>query len=72
MRWEAEMKQLRDFDHDDVHRLIADEGWDQPMREVTRVRLSPRQQVVFWGLRAYVLVMTAVVVWAFAHGAPGA
>ncbi len=63
------MKHLRDFDHDAVHRLIADEGWDQPMAEVTRVRLSARQQAVFWGLRVYVVAMTAVVVWAFMHNA---
>lgn len=63
------MKQLRDFDHEAVHRLITDEGWDQPMPEVRRIRLSPRQQAVFWGLRVYVVVMTAIVVWAFLHGA---
>ena len=63
------MKQLRDFDHDAVHRLITDEGWDQPMAEVTRVRLTTSQQAVFWGLRVYVVLMTAVVVWAFLHGA---
>ncbi len=63
------MKQLRDFDQDAVHRLLADEGWDQPVAEVARIRLSPRQQAVFWGLRVYVVVMTAIVVWAFLHGA---
>ncbi|OIQ89509.1 hypothetical protein GALL_285860 [mine drainage metagenome] len=65
------MKQLHEFDHDAVHRLIVAEGWDQPLAAVTRVRLSARQQAVFWGLRVYVVVMTAVVVWAFVHGARG-
>ncbi|WP_297911871.1 hypothetical protein [Thiomonas sp.] len=63
------MKRLHEFDHDSVHRLISDEGWDRPMAEVTQVRLSASQQAVFWGLRAYVVVMTGVVVWAFVHGA---
>ena len=63
------MKQLHEFDHDAVHRLIVDEGWDQTLPELKRVRLSTRQQLVFWGLRVYVVVMTAVVVWAFLHGA---
>lgn len=65
------MKQLDEFDHDAVHRLIVAEGWDQPMAEVTRIRLSAWQQAVFWGLRIYVVVMTAVVAWAFLHGAAG-
>ncbi len=39
------------------------------MAEVTRIRLSARQQAVFWGLRVYVVIMTAIVVWAFMHGA---
>lgn len=65
------MKQLNEFDRSAVHRLIADEGWDRPMAEVTQIRLSPLQKSVFWGLRVYVVVMTTVVVWAFLHGAAG-
>ena len=63
------MKQLHEFDHDAVHRLITAEGWDQTLPEVKRIRLSTSQQVVFWGLRIYVVVMTGVVGWAFLHGA---
>ncbi len=63
------MKQLDEFDHDAVRRLIVAEGWGQPLPEVRRMRLSARQQGVFWGLRIYVMVMTAVVGWAFLHGA---
>lgn len=62
------MKKLHEFDQAAVHRLIETEAWDQPLAEVSRIRLSVRQQAVFWGLRIYVMVMTAVVAWAFAHG----
>ena len=65
------MKELRDFHAQEIRRLIEQERWDEPLAQVKRTRLSPGQQVVFWGLRVYVLVMTAVVVWAFLHGAAG-
>ena len=65
------MKQLREFDQVVIRRLIENEGWDKPLPEVRRVQLNGRQQAVFWGLRLYVVVMTAVVVWAFLHGAAG-
>ena len=65
------MKELRDFHAQEIRRLIEQERWDEPLAQVKRIRLSPDQQAVFWGLRVYVLVMTAVVVWAFLHGAAG-
>ena len=65
------MKQLHEFDPVVIRRLIENEGWEKPLPEVRRVQLTTRQQVVFWGLRLYVVVMTAVVVWAFLHGAAG-
>ena len=65
------MKELRDFHAQDIRRLIELERWHEPLAEVSRTRLTPRQQVVFWGLRVYVLVMAGVVVWAFLHGAAG-
>ncbi len=65
------MKQLHEFDPVVIRRLIENEGWEKPLADVRRVQLTARQQVVFWGLRLYVLVMTAVVVWAFLHGAAG-
>ncbi|MBX9717020.1 MAG: hypothetical protein K2Y02_04960 [Burkholderiaceae bacterium] len=65
------MKQLHEFDTEDVRRLVEDEGWHEPLPDVRRVQLTSRQQAVFWGLRLYVVVMTAVVVWAFLHGAAG-
>ena len=65
------MKQLHEFDPVVIRRLIENEGWEQPLPEVRRVQLTTRQQVVFWGLRLYVVVMTTVVVWAFLHGATG-
>ncbi|MGC8507361.1 hypothetical protein [Acidithiobacillus sp.] len=65
------MKPLHEFDPADIRRLIEREGWEKPLAPVQRVQLTTRQQAVFWGLRVYVVVMTAVVVWAFAHGAAG-
>ena len=65
------MKQLHEFDPAAIRRLIESEGWEKPLADVRRVQLTHRQQVVFWGLRIYVAVMTAVVVWAFLHGATG-
>ncbi len=65
------MKQLHEFDQTAIRRLIEVEGWNQPLPEVRRVRLTPAQQAVFWGLRTYVVVMAAVVVWAFLHGVGG-
>jgi hypothetical protein len=65
------MKELKDFQAQEIRRLLEQERWDVPLAEVQRTRLSPAQQVVFWGLRLYVLVMTVVVVWAFLHGAAG-
>lgn len=65
------MKQLSDFDPVVVRRLVKEEGWGRPLSEIQRVRLVFWQRTVFWGLRIYVVVMTAVVVWAFLHGAGG-
>nr|WP_288119623.1 hypothetical protein [Thiomonas sp.] len=65
------MKQLHEFDPVVIRRLIENEGWEKPLVDVRRVQLTTRQQVVFWGLRIYVVVMTAVVIWAFLHGATG-
>ena len=65
------MKELSDFQAQEIRRLLEQERWDVPLGEVKRTRLTPAQQAVFWGLRVYVLVMTVVVVWAFLHGAAG-
>ena len=65
------MKQLHEFDPVIIRRLIESEGWEKPLADVRRVQLTARQQAVFWGLRIYVVAMTAVVVWAFLHGATG-
>ena len=65
------MKELGDFQAQEIRRLLEQERWDVPLGEVRRTRLTPTQQAVFWGLRVYVLVMTVVVVWAFLHGAAG-
>ena len=65
------MKPLREFDPEVIRRLIEDEGWHEPLPEVRPVTLTPAQRLLFWGLRAYVVVMTAVVIWAFVHGTGG-
>ncbi len=65
------MKELRDFQPQDIRRVIEQERWYEPLAQVSRTRLTPLQQAVFWGLRVYVVVMAAVVVWAFLHGAAG-
>lgn len=65
------MKPLRDFDPEVIRRLIEEEGWQEPLPEVRLVQLTAGQRMLFWGLRAYVLVMAAVVVWAFVHGTGG-
>ena len=65
------MKQLRDFQPQDIRRVIEQERWYEPLAQVRRTRLTSLQQTVFWGLRLYVIVMAAVVVWAFLHGAAG-
>ena len=50
----------------DLHAIARDEGWYVPPPEVTRVALRPWQQAVFWGLRAYIVVMLAVMAVGFA------
>ena len=65
------MRELSDFQAQEIRRVIEQEGWNEPLAEVERIRLSPGQQAVFWGLRIYVVLMTGLVVWAFLHGAAG-
>lgn len=63
------MKQLQDFNPHAIRLLVEEEGWNEPLAEVHRIRLSTTQQAIFWGLRMYAVIMTVVVVWAFLHGA---
>jgi hypothetical protein len=42
-----------------------------PPAEVTSVALRPWQQVVFWGLRVYIVVMLVVMAIGFARVAAG-
>lgn len=63
------MKRLEDYSPHDIDALLAQEAWDHPLPPVTRARFRPWQQVVFWGLRLYIVVMLIVVFWAFWHGA---
>ncbi len=56
------------LDHVELARLLREEGWDKPLPEVRPRALKAWQQAVFWGLRAYIIVMLLVVIWAFSHG----
>ena len=58
-------------DGPELDRLAADEGWYAPPRDVTRVKLRPWQQAVFWGLRIYIAVMLVLMIIGFAHVAAG-
>jgi hypothetical protein len=51
--------------------IAHDEGWLVPPAEVTSVALRPWQQVVFWGLRVYIVVMLVVMAIGFARVAAG-
>lgn len=62
------MKKTPDVDLIALARLLHQEGWDQPLAEVHMVHLKPWQQAVFWGLRAYIVVMLLIVIWAFGRG----
>ncbi len=65
------MKDLGDFQAQEIRRLIVQERWDEPLAEVRRTRLTRGQQAVFWGLRVYGLIMPAVAVWGVLRGAAG-
>jgi hypothetical protein len=51
--------------------IVHSEGWLTPPAEVRRVALRPWQQVVFWGLRVYIVVMLVIMAIGFAHVAGG-
>ena len=52
----------------ELAQLLHEEGWDKPLAPVAPKTLKPWQQVVFWGLRLYIVVMLIIVIWAFGHG----
>ena len=62
------MKDLDQYSADELKALLADEGWDTPLRPVHRQQLKPWQQSVFWALRIYVVIMCVIVLWAFTTG----
>ena len=63
--------QIDRFEDADLQALARREGWHVPPPEVTRVRLRPWQQAVFWGLRLYIVVMLGVMAVGFARVAAG-
>ncbi len=62
------MKNGQEVDAAEIARLLREEGWDRPLPEVSPKALKGWQQIVFWGLRFYIVVMLLVVMWAFSHG----
>lgn len=63
------MKHNHHVDQVELVRLLREEGWDQVLPEVAPKTLKGWQQIVFWGLRLYIIVMLLIVIWAFSHGA---
>ncbi len=63
------MKRSQEIDASEIARLLREEGWDRALPEVGAKALKGWQQVVFWALRAYIIVMLLIVIWAFSHGA---
>ncbi len=62
------MRDLDQYSEAELEALLAEEGWDEPLATVHRQQLKPWQQVVFWGLRIYVVIMCVIVLWAFTAG----
>jgi len=62
------MKYTQEIDQAELARLLREEGWDRTLPEVVPKALKGWQQMVFWALRAYIVVMLLVVIWAFSHG----
>lgn len=63
------MKNGQEVDALEIARLLREEGWDRALPAVSPMALKGWQQIVFWALRAYIVVMLLVVMWAFSHGA---
>ena len=55
------------YDKDRLAALAHEENWLAPLADVQRVTLRPWQQVVFWGLRVYIVIMLVVMGWGFCH-----
>ena len=45
--------------------LADEEGWLTPPPDIQRVKFRPWQKAVFWGLRVYIFIMLAVMIWGF-------
>lgn len=52
---------------DPLATLADEEGWLAPRQEIHRVKLRPWQQVLFWCLRVYIVIMLVVMGWGFYH-----
>ncbi|MBN6742501.1 hypothetical protein JKG47_18685 [Acidithiobacillus sp. MC6.1] len=59
---------LKELNGQKASDIIRQEEWDIPLPEVHRTQLKGWQQTVFWGLRAYIVVMLLVVIYAFSSG----
>ena len=61
--------QFRNRDHSsaEIAAIAHAENWLTPPMKITRVRLRPWQQIVFWGLRIYIGIMLVIMGWGFFH-----
>ncbi len=65
------MNPLHNADPEEIRRLLDQEKWLAPLPEIRHAGFRPWQKAVFWALRAYIVVLLLVVLWAFGHGIHG-
>jgi hypothetical protein len=63
------VRKLAEYSDIEIQGIVREEGWDQPLAPVRRVRLTLWLEVAFWALRVYILAMLGVVGYAFFHAA---
>ncbi len=61
------MKELDEYDPQQIRTLLEQEHWLDPLPPVRRVPLAGWQRAVFWGLRIYIVIMIVVVAWGFSR-----
>jgi hypothetical protein len=61
------MKELDEYDSQQIRTLLEQEHWLDPLPPVRRVSLAGWQRMVFWGLRIYIVIMIVIVAWGFSR-----
>ena len=61
------MRKLHEYSDSQIEEIIRREGWDRSLPPVARIQVSGWLTLAFWGLRAYIIAMLAVVGFAFFH-----